>query len=461
MSKVFEDDRLKLTVQDDWLSATLMLAPKNDGMEYNLNMVLQFLLDCGIKMGVDKDIIINYIENKKLYEPFVVATGKPAVDGENARYELFFEPLTEVKPQIKADGSVDYLNTKLFLEAKAGDELARYIPPTPGVFGFNIEGQILSPRKGRDIAPLRGRGLQKVPDSDIYIAAVTGRIENKFNEINIHEIYEHRGNLDRSHSNIRFSGDVKIYGDVEGGMLVDALGSVEITGHVGGATIKSGKDVILKNGVQGAGCAYIEAKGDVYGNFFEDAQIHTGGNINANYLLNCESYACGKILIHGKHGVILGGITHGVACVEAHNIGNASETPTDIKFGVGETIMYEYAQVAEKIKKIDDELAGLETGLMKVSQMKDYVEKDEYDKAYTKLVQAKIIKNTEKKKNLERRKELFELINLAGTAYVSAHDTIYPGTTLYKDTLCKKILTRYTNTMFRVVDGGFVICPAE
>lgn len=461
MGGIYENDKFKLSVEDNDMSARLMLAPSDKDTVYTEEMVLSFLLANGIKMGVDKDKLNQYIAQACYYEEFVVAQGKIPVDGENGHYEMKFDTSSEIKPNIREDGSVDYLNTKLFEEINVGDVIAVYIPATSGTFGFTIRGKFLTPKKGRELSPLKGRGFDLSEDGKTYISNMKGKIEYKYGEINISEVYDFMGDLDHTHSHIRFSGDVRVHGDVAGGMIVDALGNVEIDGHVEGAVIRSGKNIVLKKGVQGAGRANIEAKGSIYGQFFEDSTISAGENIEVNYLLNCSTYARGKVNVRGRQGVILGGITHGVLGVEAHNVGNASELPTVIRIGASEEIMEQYAQAADNIKKIDDELKVLESGIARVSILKESGEYPEHEEAYTKMLQAKIIKNAEKKKYLEKRKELFQLISQSRYAYFGAHGDVFSGVEIIFDSVKKKLVSRYSNTIFKVMDGSINILPMD
>lgn len=461
MGGIYENDRYKLSVDDDDMHAVLMLTPSGDDVAYDLEDVLEFLRQSGIKMGVDKEKIGRFIEEKRYYEGFVVAVGKTQIDGENGRYEMKFDTSLEIKPNVREDGSVDYLNTKLFEEINVGDEIARYIPATNGEFGFTISGKFLIPKKGKELSPLKGRGFDVAEDGKTYYANMTGKIEYRYGEINISEVYDFQGDLDMTQGHVRFSGDVKIHGDVAGGMLIDALGNVEIDGHVAGATIKAGKNIILKKGVQGTGSAYIEAKGSIYGSFFEDAHIVSGENLEANYLLNCYTYACGKVNVRGKNGIILGGRTHGVLGVEAQDAGNITELPTMIQVGISDAIMEQYAAAAENIKKIDDELTVLENGITSIMVLKNSGNAPEHETVYTKMLQAKIIKNAEKKKNLEKRKELFQVINQAGYSYFGAHGNAFPGVEIVFDSLRKKIHTKYVNSIFKVMDGSINILPFD
>lgn len=457
MSKVIETKIYKLTISEDLMKAELEIAPEESGLTYSTADIMNFLNVNGIRMGIKTDKINQMVEEKIVYVPMTIAEGKTQIDGANGHYDILFNTQTNFKPEILEDGSVDYLNAKMFEEVKAGTEVARYVHCTPGEFGFNIMGKLLTPKKGRELSPLRGRGIERGENGDSYFASITGKIEYKFGEINVNEVYEHRGNLDMSHNNIRFSGDVKIFGDVESGMTIDAQGSVEVTGHVAGATIKSGKDIILKRGVQGGGKAVIEAKGNVFGQFFEDAHIEVQGNLEANYLLNCDTYVTGRICIRGKQGVILGGKTHGVRGIEVQDAGNEIEVPTAITIGISNKILAQYAALAEKLKNIEDELKVLESGIEKVNMAKSMNLSVGDDMTSAKLMQAKIIKNAEKNKCLDQRKDLFAVMNEAGAASFGAHGNIYPGVFIKMDAATKRINKKYTNSLFKVINGDFVM----
>ncbi len=461
MEEVFENSFFKLTIDDDAMNAEMTVLEPENGKEPTVSMALDFLLDSGIKMGVDKEIIAQVIEQKKYTQPFTVAVGKTPKDGENGWYEFLFDTKVEAKPQEKGDGSVDYYNTKLFEEVSIGDKLVNYHPATKGEFGFNIKGKFLIPKRGKELSVIKGKGFSISEDKLTYTAEAFGKIEYKYGEINISDTYVVEGDLDMTVGNIRFSGDVKVRGDVASGMVIEAVGSVEIQGHVAGATIKAGKDVLLKKGVQGAQKAYIEAKGNIYGQFFEECNISCDNNLEANYLLNCNTCVKGKINLRGKKGVVVGGRTHGMLGIEIHDGGNDTGTPTILQVGINDEIMKEYAEIAVDIKKIDEELEPIERGVAKLAIVKETTGLTEHEKAYTKMLQAKIIKNAEKKKKLERRKVLFELINKAHVAYIGVHGKLSVGVSLEFESFSKKITSPFYNSMFKIIDGSVGVLPYD
>jgi hypothetical protein len=457
----YEDDIYHLSVDEAEMQAQLTLAPEDEKYEYNYASVLEFLKQHNVRMGVDQDKLKLMVENRQYFVPVVVANGKPSVDGNNGFFTYHFDTSMSVKPEVKEDGSVDFLNTRLFEEAKPGDLLAEYTPATMGDFGFTVTGRFLTPKKGRELSKLKGRGFEISEDGRMYCANKQGRIEYKYGELNVLDVYDFHGDLDMSQSHIRFSGDVCVHGDVATGMIIEAQGNVEIDGHVAGATIRAGKDIILKKGAQGAKRAHFEAKGNIFGQFFEECSLITDGDIVANYLLNCDSYAVGTINIKGKKGVILGGNTQGVLGVEVSDVGNIKEVPTTIQIGVGDKIVRQYSEIVESIKGLDNELALMDKGLAKLSVLKEMVDNPEYEASYKKLFQAKIIKNAEKNQNLEKRKTIFTLMNDAGKATLSVHGTAYPGVSISFGDVKKVIRTKYMNTVFEMVDNDVAIQPLD
>lgn len=457
----YDDDRYHLLVNEEEMQAQLTLSPEDAEFEYDFDSVIDFLKQHNVRMGVDQDKIRKMVEEKQHFVPVVIAVGKPCTDGDNGFFSFHFDENPSIKPEIKEDGSVDYLNVKLFEEANPGDLLAEYTPATMGEFGFTVTGRFLTPKKGRELSKLKGRGFEVSEDGRMYYANKQGRIEYKYGELNILDVYDFQGDLDMSQSHIRFSGDVRVHGDVATGMIIDAQGNVEIDGHVGGAIIKAGKNIVLKKGVQGGKKALLEAKGNIYGQFFEECNILSNGDIEGNYLLNCDTYAIGSILIKGKKGIILGGNTHGVLGIEVSDVGNENEIMTNLGIGVSDQILHQYSETAQSIKKMEEEMVLLDSGLAKLSALKEMTENPEHEEAYKKLFQAKIVKNAEKAKALDRRKSLFTLMNEAGNATLGVHGHAYPGVNIVSGEAKKIIKTKYTNTLFKNVDNSIEILPFD
>ena len=161
-----------VSIADDCMTAYICL--KNPGTEicYGYEDVKKALADAGVKMGINDELIHRILSEKRYNSMETVAEGKHVEDGEDARYQLFFNTDVSNKPVIREDGSVDYYNLRLYELVSEGDKLAEYIPPTKGVFGYDVRGKLLVPKPGKPKTKLRGKGFTVSEDGNTYYSAI-------------------------------------------------------------------------------------------------------------------------------------------------------------------------------------------------------------------------------------------------------------------------------------------------
>ena len=177
------------------------------------------------------------------------------------------------------------------------------------------------------------------------------------NEIEISNVYTVTGDLDVSVGNVRFDGDVYVMGRMRSGLSIIANGNVVIDGHVGNVTIRSGGDVILKNGMQCSKSGYIEMQRQCIGDaFLKLSGLKQKENVNANYFFNCDIESGGKITVSGNKGLIIGGHARALLGIDAHGLGNIAEVPTYISVGITEEIINKFQDITQKIKQVDSEI---------------------------------------------------------------------------------------------------------
>lgn len=427
-----EDNEIKykdiqVCIESDLMSATVRLHTPATGSEYMYSEVMDALSGAGVKMGIDNDIIHNIIENHVYDKDVIVAHGKPVENGTDGHFIFNFQTRLDKKPVVKEDGTVDYYNVKKFEITQKGDKLAEYVPPTSGVFGYNVCGSLLTPKPGKPKSRLRGRGFDVSEDGNIYTAACNGKIQYCNNELNIINILEIRGNVDVSVGNIEFNGDVKISGNVLNGVRIDAKGSIFIGGRVEDATIISGCDVIINNGVNAKTRGKITAKENICAKFLENAELNAGQDIKTGYILNCTAEAGGKVLIQNIKGGIYGGNITGVMGVESNQIGSESFVNTVITVGLTKNLKNQYSKVLLKLRDINSEIEIFANTIDKYNRLKK-VNPEKFDpQLYKKIFQSKIIKTAEKVKYEEEMKKLYEDIRESVKSEVKIRKNLYPG----------------------------------
>lgn len=442
-----------VTLSENRMQAILNLPSPTDDSEYNIEFVMTILGQHNIRQGIKKDRIQEMLKNKEFFKDVVVAEGKEPVDGKNGKYLYYFRRTVQHKPKVLEDGTVDYKNIELFETVKEGQLIAEYQPPTAGVFGYNVLGELLPPTKGRDLIPIRGKGFSMSEDKKQYFSQMDGIIEwKKEGDIEIRNMFVVPGNVDASTGNIKFAGDVSIDGDVEYGFSVTATGNVSINGYCEGAVIQAGKDILIRKGCKGQNIGELRAGGSIMGQFFESVNIIAKDKVEASYLLNCDVKTDGKLEVTGKRGLILGGYTCAKQGVECRVVGNATEVKTTIEVGIDKDDMAQYQELMKKIAKLDADIRTFKEAVEKIVIKGKKSEKTQ--EIYERLTKAIYAQKLQKKELLAERAKVMQQLTLRKGARVNIHGVVYPGTTIVINTDIYKVTEEQRNIQFVKNVGG-------
>lgn len=397
--------QMEVRVTEDGMKAYVKL-PHVSERRYTAGEIVKALMDYNVVYGLNQDVISQLAKGERYDEEVLVAEGTAMQNGEDGYYEYMFKTDIPTIPNILPDGSVDYRNVQFFEYVAAGDTVAVYHPATAGTSGYTVAGRVLPAKHGLEKQVLTGKYIHADADNVTYVADENGKIELKDYEIVISNVLE-VDEVNYSTGNVQFGGSVHIKGNVTTGMVVDAGEDIVIDGNVEGATIRCGRNLLLRRGVLGGGMCQIRAEGTVTGKFFENANIYAVGDITGNYALNCNIFSGGQVSISGKRGVVLGGSMHAMRGLSVQNIGNHAEVATYISLGITR-------EMVEQRKKLEEHLAKVETELSVLYKAKFQFEQKFTREAlkaiptYMKVVQAISIKDNEKRKYIGERERILE-----------------------------------------------------
>lgn len=444
-SQIFiSEDKMKVII---CFSQLKEMIPK-ELEQLTLADVIRTLRHLDVKQGVKKDLITEILKEKHFDTDAVVAEGKSPIDGEDGYFTYYFKKKLDRKPKVLADGSVDYKNMELFQSVKKDQLIAEYHSATSGTFGFDVTGQLVAPKRGKDLPPLRGQGFVMTEDKKKYYAMLDGIIDfqEEKGSLSVRNLYTVSGDVDASVGNINFNGDVNVTGNVEQGFTITATGNVVIDGHCEGCKIYAGKDIVIKKGCQGRGIGEFCAAGDVTGQFFESAIIKAQGNVEASYLLNCEVRAGGKLIVEGRKGVIIGGYICAKQGVNCFGIGNIAEVKTVIETGIDKEDMKEYQELVKALEKIDAEIQMCETSIDKF--MAQPVRDEKVTALCERLTKAVYTQKAKRKGLRREQKEKMERLTKQRGARVIVTGQIYPGSILYLNSEPYLVKDVYSNVEF-------------
>lgn len=439
-----------IIIQEDNMKVYLELAEEDE--KTTLEELLKRLSVLGIKMGINKDLLKDIIDKKRYHEKLVIAEGKQSTNGIDGSYDYFFKTERPSVPKLLSDGSVDYKNIDFFEQVTAGQKLAVYQRATGGEFGYTVLGALITPQKGKDLLPLKGKGFTRLEDEITYVSNMDGRIEKDDSQILISPIYTHKGDITNAVGNLRFNGDIEINGSVGSGVYIEAAGDVVISGNVESATIKAGKQIMVKGGVNSSGEAYLEAGDLITGKFFENVKLVSENGVKANYLLNCEVSTMGRVTVSGKRGNIVGGVIHAVQGVDAYSIGNIAEIRTVLDIGANDVFNARYTLLEQEISKAQSEIEIFEQGLVKFE--KSY-KKEELAQLniYIKTSQAILEKQEEVKVLKKNQTNMVKSISSSESLQLKVTGIVYPGCLIRMNQNNLLVREKAEMVIFRIEEG--------
>ncbi len=323
---------------------------------FSVEELRSLLTENGVVFGIKEEALQTLAQGKQNYEETLVATGTTAKDGCDGFFEYHFNPNPPKGPIILSDGSVDYnVLGKIELVTK-GQLLVTYHPAVQAVIGRDVMGNTIDVCEGKELPPLKCKRCELNEEDSKYYASSEGNVTVEGKHLTVTPIYVIEGNLDAATGNVDFHGDVLVQGNVFAGVTVKTTGNITINGHVETATLLAGKDVILKNGMQGAGNGVIRAGGNVMARFLEQTQVFAKNEVNTGALLNCEVESGQNVVIAGNRGTIIGGTVTAVELISAASIGNRAGVTTQLIIGLDAEFKYKMGEIDRLIEEYQDNM---------------------------------------------------------------------------------------------------------
>lgn len=435
-------------ISSEMTEAYLTLSAPNEGEFYDEGDLRDILEKRGVVYGIKRDVLIEMVERKRYFKEYLVAEGKKAVDGKDGYFEFLFNTKKDTKPKVLKDGSVDYGSMAKVEIVEEGTEIVHYIPAKQGVDGIDVRGQILKCRPGKELPQLKGKGFTVSEDKTKYISSVCGKVEYNNERLVVSNTLTIEGDVTRITGDIDFKGDVLVRGNIITGMSVRAAGSITVDGHVEAAILEAGKDIVLKNGMQGGGRGEINAGGDVSGKFFEQTTIYSKGDINANALLNCNIISEGKITVSGRMGVLVGGSASAIEEITATIVGNMSEVKMHINLGVDHSTYLKLAELEEKMKKIKEDIDKLNLAMKQIGALIERSPNADLSQKKMNILRTKISRDTQLSSLMEEIRKISNFIDRSSMAKLVVTKSIYRGTKVTINGVTKNIESENYNVTY-------------
>ena len=378
-----QDAQIRIHVSEDAMEASADLSrEEGPGIPLTIENVKKVLSALGIKKGINwegLESVCARTREQGSVSGFTFARGEsPIAPGGMAVRWLVPLGIPELS---KADfydgegsGEYSYTNTagsrSETVQIKAGGPIVELSDPvTSGRPGYDVRGTELPIERGtalviehdesiRDLPVGRGRRL---------IAARSGELSFDGKNLRISSIKVVQGDVDPGAGKIKFSGEIRISGNVLPGCVVMGGSHVTIDGYAEQALISAGGKVTVSKGFKGGGRGIIRARAGIAADFIERASVMAVGDIQLNKGSILSSIKTnGRVFVGTENGKLTGGICRARYGIEAADIGSERAIHTEISFGQDYLVKDEIRTCEEEVNKVRDTLSKVEE---KISQI--------------------------------------------------------------------------------------------
>lgn len=421
------EESVRVEVSNDKMTAYATFYPTE--AEFKIDDVTRMLAARGVTHGIDKDMLAALEVERDHNTQYIVAQGTPAVDGTPAIVEYMFKTENDTRPEMDAEGNVNYHKLNIIANVKQGQLLARLTPATDGEEGVDLYGDVLTPRKPKPVKLRYGKNIEINDNKTELFAACDGLVKLFEGKVVVNDCYEVPNNVGNSTGDVVFEGSVVVHGNVITGFSVKAKGDVEVIGVVEGAEIISGGNIILHKGIQGMGKGHIEAAGYVQARYIEQATVISGGEVHSEAILHSNVTCKGSVTVEGKKGMISGGHVRAGESVETKILGSHMGTVTEVDVGIDPIMLQEYGELRRDIPKMENEIVKLEQVISLLNKRKELSGQLEDDKQemYMSAVRNKIFLNNKLTAAKKKFESLQVQVDNKNNGYVKVSNELYTG----------------------------------
>lgn len=424
-----KDGHFTLDVSKGGTEVYLYISPPWGGESVTFGQIKSAMERKGIVFGVDEEAVWTAVEEQREEFSYLTAKGIAPEHGKDAVLRYFFDTDIKIVPRELENGRVDYHELNLVMNTRKGMLLAEKIPPTEGTAGKSVFGKEIPAKRGRDIVLPAGKGVERSEDGLRLYAAEDGCPVISGKQLKVLTVYEVKGDVDFSTGNIYFVGDVVVHGTVKSGFKIVASGNVEVEQGVEDACIEAEGKVVVQHGISGHGKAFIQADDDVLAKFIEHAEVYTSANVHTEDCLHSTVYAGKKVVVDGKHGRLVGGLTRARQEVSAKIIGSPLATPTEIEVGIEPQLKENLLRVSNQIAADTENLRNVDNGLEHLERIMQSGGKlpREKEALHEKLQRTKRQIEERMTEMKEKRRKFKEQIFAEPDGKIIVKEMLYPG----------------------------------
>lgn len=433
---------MKVKITPDKLRAHLIVESTDELKNIQVDDLVRFINSKGVIYGIKINEIQNLVENPQEGE-FLIAEGNPPIDGEDGYISFEF----------------DVSKRTLVRNVKAGEKIATIYPPTSGVDGIGVNGEVLKAKSGKSPNVFLGQNVAfSDSDKSVIVATSDGNLViNEDETIEVTPVIKIDGNIDVSFGEVNFVGTIIVSGDIKSGSKVKVGKNLEVYGNIEDAEVEVKGNALIGGGFIGYGKGRLYVHGDASLRYITNQSLIVDGNLTIKREAVNANIVCGGKII-AKDAVIIGGTIMCKGEVEAKSIGGAEYSRTVIIIGRRDKQIEKLKRVTAEIKRLESYLEGIKSEIYALARLK--IDWGELPEDQEKQLQNLIKWRDEIPKRLYQlnamRNNLLDEMKKSGKAKLIVHGTIYKNTCIEINGAREEILFDMKSSIFEE-DMGIIV----
>lgn len=386
--------------------------------------------------------IQSLLENPQEGE-FLIAEGNPPIDGRDGYISFEF----------------DITKKTLIRNVKAGEKIAVVYPPTSGVNGIGVTGEILKAKQGKPVNVFLGQNVAFLDsDNSVIVSTSDGNLVlNEDGTIEVSPVLKINGNIDVSFGEVNFIGTLIVNGDIKSGAKVKVGKNLEVYGNIEDAEVEVKGNALIGGGFIGYGRGRLYVHGDVSLRYITNQNLIADGDVVIKREAVNANIVCGGKII-AKDAVIIGGTVMCKGEVEAKSIGGAEYSRTVIIIGRRDKQIEKLKKVTAEIKRLGSYLEGIKSEIYALARLK--IDWGELPEDQERQLQNLMKWRDEIPKRLQQlevlRENLLNDVKKSGKARLIVYGTIYKNTYIEINGAREEINFDMKNSIFEE-DMGIVV----
>ncbi len=346
----------EIFIQDNTLECRCSYVPRGLGATLTRDELVKIFKLYGLFNGLDKEVFEDFVVNVAAGQrqlDVLLSAGTAPVNGTDEYFEQLIAPSTVVQSGDDESNSFDMYMVQTFINVSSDEKIGRIIPPTPGIPGKNIRGELIPPQPGKTLKRKIGKNIRTEEDGTLLIATAPGRFCQSAVEFSVEQELVVKGDVDFRVGTINFNGFVEVRGDVLDNFNIMATKGVNVTGNIGTCSINSEGDIAFCGMNKGS----IVCGGALRARYIHDTVIECAGDVIVEIEIhNCTIKTLGRIIVNKD--TIAGGSCIALGGIEANKLGSPSARPTTLLVGVDYRDLEELKRLLGEMAETHEKISG-------------------------------------------------------------------------------------------------------